>query len=108
MSGVEDISDDNNEEQTEKVVLFEEHQWGDRQNEPIADGQEVEAGNVPLTANTEVTAEDVEHCRMDDGVGSSKADNTDDALKVIAMCKLTELNVIYSIKLIVHTLTFVF
>ena len=100
MSGVEDISDDNNEdveEQTEKVILFDEHQSGDRQNEPIADGQEVEAGNVPPTANTEVAAEDVEHCRMDDGVGSSKADNTDDALKVIAMCKLAELNVIYSI-----------
>ena len=100
MSGVEDISNDNNEDvekQTEKVILFDEHQSGDRQNEPVADSKEAEAGNVPPTANTEVTAEDVEHCRMDDGVGSSKADNTDDALKVIAMCKLAELNVIYSI-----------
>ena len=97
MSGVEDISDDNNEdveEQTEKVI---EHQSGDRQNEPVADSKEVEAGNVPPTANTEVTAEDAVHCRMDDGVGSSMADNTDDALKVITMCKLAELNVIYSI-----------
>ena len=97
MSGVEDISDDNNEdvdEKSERIILFDEHQSGNRVDEPVADSKEEEAGDAPLAANTEVTAEDVEHCRMDDGIGSSKADNTDDALKAIAMCKLTELNVI--------------
>ena len=99
MSGVEDISDEDVEEKSERVVLFDEHQSGDRQNEPVAGSKEIEAGNAPLTGKTEVTAEDVEHCWMDDGVGNSKADNTDDTLKLIAMCKLAEI----LLKLTVHT-----
>ena len=99
MSGVEDISDDNNEDVNE---LSDEHQLPmDKHNKPIliVDSNYVETGSAPptdsapLTDSTDATVEDVvdtEDCNKDDGADSSKAGNSegnpDSTLKVISMC----------------------
>ena len=90
MSGVEDISDDSNEEVDEKEELSDEHQLPVDKDKPKVDNNTVEASNSALlTPNTDTTVEDVdtEDCNKDDGVDSSKAGNTDSTLKAIAMCK---------------------
>ena len=101
MSGVEDISDNNNEDVNE---LYDEHQLPvDKDNKSIyiyiVDSNYVETGSAPptdsapLTDSTDATVEDVvdtEDCNKDDGADSSKAGNSegnpDSTLKVISMC----------------------
>ena len=83
MSGVEDISDDNNEEVEESS---DEHQPPVDKYKSAVDNN-AETGSAPLTDNRDTTVEDVidtEDCNKDD---SSKAGNADNTSKAIAMCK---------------------
>ena len=87
MSGVEDISDDNNEEVDEKQESSDEHQPPVDKYEPAVDNNNAETGSAPVTDDRDTTVKDaidMEDCNKDD---SSKAGNADNTLKAIAMCK---------------------
>ena len=92
MSGIEDISDDNNEDvdEKERVSLSNEDHPVDEENKPTADDNIVNSGSN-TTDTQDKTVEDVagkEKCSNDsEADDDSKASNADNALKVIAMCK---------------------
>ena len=96
MSGVEDISDENNEDvdENEGISLPYEDQPINEdtfENKPTTDSNDVDSGSLSLTNNAhDSAAEDVvdKEKSSDDGeVGNdSKAGDTDNTLKVIAMC----------------------
>ena len=101
MSGVEDISDDNDEEVDKKEEVSDEYQLPvDKDNKPTVDSiNNVESSSAPLTDNIDTTFEDVvdaEDCNKDGGIDSAKAGNPDNALKVIAMCEFDILLYIFS------------
>ena len=106
MSGVEDISDENNEDvdENEGIILSYEDQPINEEtfeNKPTTDSNDVDSVSVSLTNIThDSTAEDVvgkEKGSNDGEVGDdSKAGNSDSTLKVIAMCKRTCISCFFS------------